>query len=188
MFCISVSQASCQSKSQFSWNLLSDESKITYVSVKNNNLMENNTFEILKGVVTVNGNAEFLIDLSSVNTNNDIRDERLRKIFFKTETYPFAKVTALINLSEYETLPVGSSLSKDVNFNLFFHGLNIDYESKLEIFRLGKNKVLVKSIEPIIIDGEDYGLYSEFKKLQQLAGLDSIVPVVPVVISLVFQR
>lgn len=91
-------------------------------------------------------------------------------------------------MSEYETLPVGSSLSKDVNFNLFFHGLNIDYESKLEIFRLGKNKVLVKSIEPIIIDGEDYGLYSEFKKLQQLAGLDSIVPVVPVVISLVFQR
>ena len=40
MFCISVSQASCQSKSQFSWNLLSDESKITYVSVKNNNLIE----------------------------------------------------------------------------------------------------------------------------------------------------
>jgi hypothetical protein len=32
---------------------LSDESKITYVSVKNNNLMENNTFEILKGEVTI---------------------------------------------------------------------------------------------------------------------------------------
>jgi hypothetical protein len=43
----------CQSNPPSSWNLLGDESKINYVSIKNNNLMENNSFEILEGSVNL---------------------------------------------------------------------------------------------------------------------------------------
>lgn len=186
--CFSFSMTACQSNPPSSWNLLSDESKINYVSIKNNNLMENNSFEILEGSVNLDGSAEFLINLNSVNTNNDIRDERLRKILFKTETYPIAKVTSLINLFDYEKLSVGSSIIRNYNFTITFQGLTRSFEAKMEIFRLGTNKVLVKNIDPVIIDGGDYGLHTEFKQLQQLAGLDSIVPVVPVAVSLLFER
>ena len=186
--CFSFSMTSCQSKPPSSWNLLGDESKINYASIKNNNLMENNIFEILEGSVNLDGSAEFLINLNSVNTNNDIRDERLRNILFKTETYPIAKVTSLINLSDYENLSVGSSIIKNFNFKITFHGLTGSFEAEMEIFRLGMNKVLVKNIEPVIVDGGDYGLHTEFKQLQQLAGLDSVVPVVPVTVSLLFER
>ena len=186
--CFSFSMTACQSNPPSSWNLLSDESKINYVSIKNNNLMENNSFEILEGSVNLDGSAEFLINLNSVNTNNDIRDERLRKILFKTETYPIAKVTSLINLFDYEKLSVGSSIIKNYNFKITFQGLTRSFEAKMKIFRLGTNKVLVKNIDPVIIDGGDYGLHTEFKQLQQLAGLDSIVPVVPVTVSLLFER
>ena len=186
--CFSFSMTACQSNPPSSWNLLADESKINYVSIKNNNLMENNSFEILEGSVNLDGSAEFLINLNSVNTDNDIRDERLRKILFKTETYPIAKVTSLINLFDYEKLSVGSSIIKNYNFTITFQGLTRSFEAKMEIFRLGTNKVLVKNIDPVIIDGGDYGLHTEFKQLQQLAGLDSIVPVVPVTVSLLFER
>lgn len=186
--CFSFSMTACQSNPPSSWNLLADESKINYVSIKNNNLMENNSFEILEGSVNLDGSAEFLINLNSVNTDNDIRDERLRKILFKTETYPIAKVTSLINLFDYEKLSVGSSIIKNYNFTITFQGLTRSFEAKMEIFRLGTNKVLVKNIDPVIIDGSDYGLHTEFKQLQQLAGLDSIVPVVPVTVSLLFER
>lgn len=186
--CFSFSMTACQSNPPSSWNLLADESKINYVSIKNNNLMENNSFKILEGSVNLDGSAEFLINLNSVNTDNDIRDERLRKILFKTETYPIAKVTSLINLFDYEKLSVGSSIIKNYNFTITFQGLTRSFEAKMEIFRLGTNKVLVKNIDPVIIDGSDYGLHTEFKQLQQLAGLDSIVPVVPVTVSLLFER
>ena len=186
--CFSFSMTACQSNPPSSWNLVVDESKINYVSIKNNNLMENNSFEILEGSVNLDGSAEFLINLNSVNTDNDIRDERLRKILFKTETYPIAKVTSLINLFDYEKLSVGSSIIKNYNFKITFQGLTRSFEAKMKIFRLGTNKVLVKNIDPVIIDGSDYGLHTEFKQLQQLAGLDSIVPVVPVTVSLLFDR
>ena len=186
--CFSFSMTACQSNPPSSWNLVGAESKINYVSIKNNNLMENNSFEILEGSVNLDGSAEFLINLNSVHTNNDIRDERLRKILFKTETYPIAKVTSLINLFDYEKLSVGSSIIKNCNFTITFQGLTRSFEAKMEIFRLGTNKVLVKNIDPVIIDGGDYGLHTEFKQLQQLAGLDSIVPVVPVTVSLLFER
>jgi len=158
------------------------------VSVKNNDLMENNSFEIFEGFVGLDGEAELIIDLNSVNTNNDIRDERMREILFKTETHPFAKITALLDLSDYEKLSIGSSLVKNLDFHFSFQGLTSTYEAKIEVYRLSVNKVLVKSVEPIFIYGDDYDLYPGLQKLQKLAGLDSITPVVPVIVSLIFER
>ncbi|MEN9018110.1 MAG: YceI family protein [Hellea sp.] len=186
--CINFLLVACQSKPLTAWNLLSSESKINYVSVKNNDLMENNSFEIFEGFVGLDGKAELIIDLNSVNTNNDIRDERMREILFKTETHPFAKITALLDLSDYEKLSIGSSLVKNLDFNFSFQGLSSTYEAKIEVYRLSVNKVLVKSVEPIFIYGDDYDLYPGLQKLQKLAGLDSITPVVPVIVSLIFER
>ena len=186
--CIYFLLVACQSKPLTAWNLLSSESKINYVSVKNNDLMENNSFEIFEGFVGLDGKAELLIDLNSVNTNNDIRDERMREILFKTETHPFAKITALLDLSDYEKLSIGSSLVKNLDFHFSFQGLTSTYEAKIEVYRLSVNKVLVKSVEPIFIYGDDYDLYPGLQKLQKLAGLDSITPVVPVIVSLIFER
>lgn len=186
--CINFLLVACQSKPLKAWNLLSSESKINYVSVKNNDLMENNSFEIFEGFVGLDGKAELIIDLNSVNTNNDIRDERMREILFKTETHPFAKITALLDLSDYEKLSIGSSLVKNLDFNFSFQGLSSTYEAKIEVYRLSVNKVLVKSVEPIFIYGDDYDLYPGLQKLQKLAGLDSITPVVPVIVSLIFER
>lgn len=186
--CINFLLVACQSKPLTAWNLLSSESKINYVSVKNNDLMENNSFEIFEGFVGLDGEAELIIDLNSVNTNNDIRDERMREILFKTETHPFAKITALLDLSDYEKLSIGSSLVKNLDFNFSFQGLSSTYEAKIEVYRLSVNKVLVKSVEPIFIYGDDYDLYPGLQKLQKLAGLDSITPVVPVIVSLIFER
>lgn len=186
--CINFLLVACQSKPLTAWNLLSSESKINYVSVKNNDLMENNSFEIFEGFVGLDGKAELIIDLNSVNTNNVIRDERMREILFKTETHPFAKITALLDLSDYEKLSIGSSLVKNLDFNFSFQGLSSTYEAKIEVYRLSVNKVLVKSVEPIFIYGDDYDLYPGLQKLQKLAGLDSITPVVPVIVSLIFER
>lgn len=186
--CINFLLVACQSKPLTAWNLLSSESKINYVSVKNNDLMENNSFEIFEGFVGLDGKAELIIDLNSVNTNNVIRDERMREILFKTETYPFAKITALLDLSDYEKLSIGSSIVKNLDFNFSFQGLSSTYEAKIEVYRLSVNKVLVKSVEPIFIYGDDYDLYPGLQKLQKLAGLDSITPVVPVIVSLIFER
>jgi len=56
------------------------------------------------------------------------------------------------------------------------------------VTRLGPNKVLVSSAAPVYVHADDFGLQSGVDKLQELAKLSSITPVVPVSFSLMFER
>ena len=60
----------------------------------------------------------------------------MREILFKTETHPFAKITALLDLSDYEKLSIGSSLVKNLDFNFSFQGLIVLMKLKLKFIGL----------------------------------------------------
>jgi len=53
---------------------------------------------------------------------------------------------------------------------------------------LGANKVRVDNKAPLLIDAEDFGFESGLAKLQELAGLESITPVVSATVALTFER
>ena len=61
------------------WQLNNEASTLTYVSTKSGAVAEVNHFANMQGKVTKNGNATLSIDLTSVETNIGIRNERTKK-------------------------------------------------------------------------------------------------------------
>ena len=75
--------AVCTSTVHAGWQLVSDQSQLSYTTTKvipgaEKSAAENNRFAKLEGEVGDNGTAEVRILLDSVNTNVAIRDERMR--------------------------------------------------------------------------------------------------------------
>ncbi|MEO1475259.1 MAG: YceI family protein [Pseudomonadota bacterium] len=170
------------------WTLSGEESAITYLSIKNDAVAEPNTFGALEGMVDESGAAEITIDLNSVNTNVDIRNERMREVFFQTDTYPTATATTELDMAQFETLALGDSVSVPLDLNITLHGESQSNYHDVAVTRLGPNKVLVSSETPLILYAEDFGLLDGLSQLQALAGLDGITPIVPVNVSFVFER
>ena len=170
------------------WSLMPDQSGMTYVTVKNNLLGEINTFRNISGNVNANGDAIINIDLKSVDTNNEIRDGRMKEFLFKTEVHPAAKITTKIDLQSYAPLPIGQSRTELLALSIDLHGVVLDYDAYVLVTRLGENKVNVATKAPLLLEASDFNLEEGLAKLQTLAGLDSITPVVPVTVSFVFER
>ena len=62
---------------QARWQLDSDASNLSFISIKNGTIVETHTFSTLSGEVGNDGNAAVIIALSSVQTLIPIRDERM---------------------------------------------------------------------------------------------------------------
>ncbi len=170
------------------WNLQRKGSDIHYVTIKQGDIAENNSFAIFTGAVSPSGKAEVNIALNSINTQIDTRDMRMKKIVFKTDVYPLATITANIPMSELDVMQIGDRRVLETGITVSLIGLSETFDARFQLTRLGTNRVLVESKEPIMVQVSDFGLEDSVAELQRLAKLDSITPVVPVSFSLVFER
>jgi polyisoprenoid-binding protein YceI len=170
------------------WTLDSKRSGITYITIKNSDLPEINTFRQFDGRVSSAGQALFTVYLDSVDTNNEIRDPRMREHLFKTDQFPTASASAQLDMKTLHSLPVGSRHTENLELTLDINGIKETREFYVMVTRLSGDKVLVENKAPLLLDASDFGLTAGLAKLQELAGLDAITPVVPVTFSLVFKK
>lgn len=170
------------------WSVDSEASELSYVSIKAGEIAEVNTFETVTGSISAEGAAEIAIDLSSVSTGVDIRDERMRDIFFAVADNPNATVTATIDPAAFETLSVGDSVSTELEGTLSLKGVKAPFATDVTVTRAGPDRVLAVSDAPVIVEAARFELTEGLAELQELAGLPSITPVVPVTFSLAFER
>lgn len=173
---------------QGAWSVDAAASSLSYVSVKSGEIAEANSFTGLSGSVTPEGAASLEIDLSSIETKVDIRNERMRDIFFEVATHPKAKVTAKIDPAAFDTLAVGASVTQPLEATLSVKGVEAPVETQVSVTRTGENSVLVTSTEPVIVYADALELTEGLAKLQEIAGLPSITPAVPVSFSIAFKR
>ena len=66
------------------WNLVNEESRINFISIKASDIAEIHTFKELSGSVKNNGQAQVVINLSSSETLIPIRNERMGNLLFET--------------------------------------------------------------------------------------------------------
>ncbi len=170
------------------WSVDSEASELSYVTIKADEIAEVNTFENVTGTVSADGSASIEIDLSSVSTGVDIRDERMRDIFFVVADNPTATVTASIDPAAFEALGVGDSASSELEGTLTLKGVEAPFATTVTVTRAGPDRVLAVSDAPVIVEASRLELTDGLAELQELAGLPSITPVVPVTFSLAFQR
>lgn len=140
------------------------------------------------GSVSESGQAVFSVNLDSVDTANEIRDPRMREILFETETYPTARVTANLNMMQFDDLPIGGTETVLLDMALEIHGVAEQFDFYVLVTRLRPNKVRMDNKAPLLIDAEDFGFEDGLAKLQKLAGLESISPMVSAAVALSFER
>jgi polyisoprenoid-binding protein YceI len=181
--------AACTASAQAGWQLMSNQSQISYTTTKvfpgaESSAAENNRFAQLEGTVGDDGMAEIRILLDSVNTNVAIRDERMRNIVFETEQYPAATVSAQVPQS---VLAEPGLHQIDLTMQLDMHGMQKSMTVPVNVVN-ESSRILVTSMSPVLVDATEFGFGGGILELTRLAGLMHIPTTVPVSFNLVFQQ
>ena len=164
------------------WRLTA-ASKVGYVSIKNNVIAEHNYFSGVTGTLNKKGQLKVSIDLSTVETQVDIRNQRMRDLFFEVMQYPEAVVTAQLDMQELAQVESGAPLELVKPFTLSLHGVESTAEAHLRIVSVG-GRAWVSTVRPILISAADFGLEGGVAALRKIAGLEAIAAVVPVSVNL----
>lgn len=168
------------------WQLNTEASSLSFVTVKNAKIAEVHSFEQLSGDITREGKVNFDVSLASVNTAIPIRDERMQKFLFNIEKYATASFSADVDMRFIEALPSGQIKQIPLAGKIYLHGQTQTIATRVQLIKLAKNRIAVNAIEPIVFNAEQYDLAAGVEKLREIAGLSTISPLVPVTFTLVF--
>jgi len=168
------------------WIIDNNNSQLNFISIKKGNIAEVHQFNQLQGKLDSKGQFVLNIDLTSVDTNNTVRDERMTKYLFNVEQFATAQLMADIDLSALDAIAEGASTPLEIDAKLSLHGKDKMIKLNVIVTRLVGAKLSVVSTQPIILTVGDYALVSGVDKLMELAKLPSISHAVPVNFYLTF--
>ena len=158
-------------------------SRVGFVSIKNNSIGENNVFEQVTGSISDAGHVAVSIDLTSVETGVDIRNERLKRMLFEVAKFPTARVQATLSASQLDALKTAGSVGETVKVTVSLHGMSVDKLAALSV-GVSEDGLRVTSTQPIVVTAQDFDLESGVAALQAIAGLNAISRSIPITVDL----
>lgn len=171
---------------QASWYLDGESSRLSFITTQNANVANKHRFLVLHGKVDRKGHAQLRIEMDSVNSAVPLRDERMRDQLFDFKHFPEAQITAQINLQPINELAPGAQVELRLPVTVSLRGKQHTYEAELLATRLDEQRFQVVTLEPLILQAEDFGLQPELETLRKSAGLSAISFSVPVNAVLIF--
>ena len=169
------------------WVLNNKASTLNFITTKNASKTEVQTFTKLKGKIA-GTKVSMTADLSSVDTGIEIRDERLRDLFFKVAKFPTATVTLDIKTSDIYPMKPGQIKTLNLKAEINLQGITQTVPVQVQVVELEKNQRLVFSSQPVIVNLKDFNLLKGVNALREIAKLKSINASVPVTFSLLFTK
>ncbi|ABG33481.1 YceI family protein [Roseobacter denitrificans] len=167
-----------------SWVLDPALSNVSFGSIKNDYAGESHSFGKTSGTVSEDGTVTIKLGLGSVETNIDIRNERMIEFVFNNA--PDATITAQIDMAELKALPIGGSTNINTYGTLSLLGIENELEANFFVMRISETQVLVDTNGMVMLSTEDAEIDAGIDTLQQLADLDGITRVSPVSLRLIF--
>ncbi|RAI72430.1 YceI family protein [Pseudomonas fluorescens] len=168
------------------WYLDGESSRLSFVSTKNANVSEVQRFLVLHGKVDPEGLAQVEVELESINSGVPLRDERMRKGLFQIDRFPEALITTKIDLRPINDLAPGAQLELRLPLTVDLHGKQHEYPVQLLATRLDDRRFQVVTLEPVVINAEDFDLAPGLEALRKMADLSAISLSVPVGAVLIF--
>ena len=169
------------------WTLDEAVSTLRFQSVKNETKVEVSSFATLSGEIAQDGKATVRVALDSIDTGVDLRNVRMRFLFFETFQFPEATVRVTIDPEVIEDLPVRRRKLMSVPYTLDLHGVERDAQAEVAVTLLSDDAVSVASTTPISVGAEEFGLALGVTKLEEAAAVD-IIPSATVSFDFVFTR
>ncbi|MCH7817719.1 MAG: YceI family protein [Proteobacteria bacterium] len=172
---------------QAHWSLDNEASQLSFVTIKADHVAEVHTFDVLSGSIGDSGDVKITIELASVNTLIQIRNERMQALLFETNLFPEATITGHLDIEALAGLSVGSTETLQVEFELTLHGMSNSMTADLLVSRLD-NGLVASTLKPIIVTANSFGLIRGVEQLREVAGLPSISNAVSVSFTVVFRQ
>ena len=182
--CLSLLMAAVSA--QADWTLVNESSQLNFVSTKASHIAETHTFTELSGQITDDGAAKLVIDLTSVDTGIDIRDQRMQSMLFDVVSFPDARIETRLDLPALEALTAPTTLVIEAELSLA--GQTTPVQGQVLVVPVDRSRVSITTVAPIIVRAPSLGLESGIEALREIAGLPSIGYSVPVTFSLIFTR
>ena len=171
---------------QANWYLDGESSRLSFITTQNANVANVHRFLVLHGKVDSKGLAQLRIEMDSVNSAVPLRDERMRDLLFDFKHVPEAQITAQLDLQPITALASGAQLELHLPVTVTLRGKQHVYEAELLATRLDERRFQVVTLEPLMLQAEDFGLQPELETLRKMAGLSAISFSVPVGAVLIF--
>jgi outer membrane protein OmpA-like peptidoglycan-associated protein len=125
--------------------------------------------------------------MDSVDTGIDLRNVRMRFLFFETFLFPETIITATLDPAIIADLTTRRRMSLDLPLSLTFHGVQKDIVAPVTVTLVTDDLVAVTSSGPILVAAADYNLTEGIAKLEEAANVD-IVPSGSVTFDILFAR
>ncbi|MCV2891399.1 OmpA family protein [Ruegeria aquimaris] len=154
------------------WILDSPASALRFMSVKKASIAENSGFANLSGVITPDGEARVVVQMDSVDTKIDLRNVRMRFLFFETFKFPETTITARLPSDQLMDLHQVRHKFIELPFTLNLHGITMDRTADVAVTLINNDRVAVANTIPIAIGLSEFGLDDGRAKLQEAANVD----------------
>ncbi|MCV0394392.1 MAG: OmpA family protein [Rhizobiaceae bacterium] len=169
------------------WRLDPLASSLTFESTKKGTIVETSRFASLQGAIEENGEAAVRVVLESVDTGVDLRNVRMRFLFFETYQYPIATIEAQVDRADFAELPAKGELTRDLTYTLSLHGVEKSFTSPVIVRMADAQTVSVASAEPVVVSVADFNLSEGLKKLSEAVGDIDITPSTKVSFDMIFR-
>jgi polyisoprenoid-binding protein YceI len=166
---------------------LQQPSSIHFLTSKNTHITEIHSFKKFDAFISNSGLAKLTIDLTSVDTLIEIRNQRMQEHLFETSRFSQASFEAKIPAAILTKAKNGQQTRFELEGKISLHGEQVPAHCQVMISPSKDNIITVTNITPILIDAGSFNLIAGINKLQELAGLKSIAYTVPLTFSLSFK-
>ena len=181
------SVAADQAPFEDGWAIDQSASSLNFVSIKKGNVLELSKFATLNGTIAEDGNVSLTIPLDSVDTSVDLRNVRMRFLFFETFNFPDATITAQLTEEMLADLEVVGTKTITLPFTMTLRGITKEMHAEVLVSLISKNRVSVSSVTPIFIQVTDFNLSGGLAKLESAAEV-KIVPATSITFNFAFDR
>jgi outer membrane protein OmpA-like peptidoglycan-associated protein len=169
------------------WVLEPEGSVLGFQSVKNDTKVEMNNIATFTGTISETGDAEVHVALDSIDTHIDLRNVRMRFLFFETFKYPEAVVTAHIDPAALADLAAKRRIIMPLPFTLSLHGVTQAMTADVVVTLMSNDAVSVASLGVIPVQAADFNMLDNVAKLNDAAKV-KVVPVGSITFNWVFLR
>jgi outer membrane protein OmpA-like peptidoglycan-associated protein len=169
------------------WTLSPKASFLKFQSTKNTSVIETSSFAVFEGGIEPGGAATVRVRLESVDTGIDLRNVRMRFLFFETYKFPEAVVRTQIAAGDLAHLREMRRLPLTLAFEIDLHGVVKRLEADLVVTLISEELVSIATATPLVIRASDFALEEGILKLQDAAKV-TITPAASVSFDFIFQR
>ena len=167
------------------WTVNSDLSRLSFVSMKATHIAEVHRFSTFAGGLADSGAIDVEINLASLDTLIPIRNDRMLEFLFEAATYPTATISGQVDPAAIKALKSGEVAILAIEAMVTIKDSQIPITTEVLVSKHA-SRVVVASLQPIVLNTASLGLSEGVEKLRELAGLPSISQSVPVSLVMTF--